>query len=328
MNVHSLDMNQRTPLFRLESFDASAEDFARVLEVYASAGGDFDHMDHQGNSMLMWTSNDALGVALVCAGASTYYFRKSFRKRALAMAAVHGCLKTMEAIVARDSPDNDFVTRSFHAAALQISYDSEVQDMSGIYKLACDYGAGVNRCGTLARCVDRNPFVISALVSLGADRSMLVWDWQRGLKNTAVHRVAETQALDVYQALVFNLAPEELGVGDEFGRTSLMTLLSEDVASEEYLRQRFDWLVESGASCLPFNDNGKRVSNTLWGQRRPFSDLIAARVREENWLKRRGFLFLRKRGVSADDGGEDDCLVLQVAFLAEFGVFKNIVGFL
>lgn len=47
--------------------------------------------------------------------------------------------------------------------------------MSGIYKLVVEYGACMNRCGTLARCVDRNLFVVSALVSLGADRAMLCW---------------------------------------------------------------------------------------------------------------------------------------------------------
>lgn len=40
---------------------------------------------------------------------------------------------------------------------------------------------------------------------------------------------------------------------DEFGCTPLMTLLSEKLASVEYLRQRFDWLVGRGASYLPFD---------------------------------------------------------------------------
>lgn len=35
--------------------------------------------------------NDALGVAVVHAGALTYYDQKRCKKRALAMAAVHGC---------------------------------------------------------------------------------------------------------------------------------------------------------------------------------------------------------------------------------------------
>lgn len=46
---------------------------------------------------------------------------------------------------------------------------------------------------------------------------MLVWAWQRGLKNTSLHRVAESQYLDVFEALVLNLPPEELSVPDEFG---------------------------------------------------------------------------------------------------------------
>lgn len=117
-------------------------------------------------------------------------------------------------------------------------------------------------------------------------------------------------------------------MGDEFGCTPLMTLLSESVASEDYLRQRFDWLVGRSASCFPSDQSGGRVSQTLWGKRQPFRDLIAARVCEENWGKRRGFVLLRKRGVDADDEDDADSLVLGVAFLPEFGVFKNIVEFI
>ena len=170
--------------------------------------------------------------------------------------------------------------------------------------------------------------MVSVLISLGADRSARTWDWQRGLRNTAVHRAADCNDLGVLQALVYGLSPAELDVKDEFGNTPLMTLLSERLSSVGYLRQRFDWLVGRGASCLPFDNNGKRVSEKLWGRRQPFLALIEARVKEENWFKRRGFVFLRKRGISAEDGGEDDYLVLEVAFLAEFGVFKNILGFL
>lgn len=328
LSVNAQDMYQRTSLFRLESFEASPEDFLCVLELYEGIGGDLNHMDHQGNSLLMSTSNDTLGLALVSAGASTYYFRKSYRKRALAMAAVHGCYRTMDAIMARDSPDQEFIDRSLHSAALQLSYDRQAQDMLGLYKLVDENGASVNRCGTLARCVDRSPYVVSALIHLGADRTKFTWDWQRGLRNTALHRVAESQFQDVFQALVLHLSPEELGVKDEFGCTPLMTLLSEGIASEDYIRQRFDWLMGRGASCLPFDNSGRRVSQTLWGKKQPFRDLIAARVREENWTKRRGYMLLRKRGVRVDDGGEDDSLVLQVAFLAEFGVFQKIVGYL
>jgi hypothetical protein len=325
MDVFREDTNRRTPIFRLNNIGASAQEFERVIKLYKAVGGDLNHMDHQGNTVLMWTSDDALGVALVCAGARTYYFRNRLRKRALAMAASKGCCQTIGAIMERDSPDQEYVDRSLHSAALQLSYTRE-EDMSGIQKLV-ELDACVNRCGTLARCVDRNPFLVSALITLGASRTMLVWDWQRGVKNTALHRVAETQYPDVYNALVSNLSPVDLDVKDEHGRTPLMVLLSEGVASTEYLGQRFDWLVASGASCLPFDDRGKRVSETRWGRRQPFHNLIAARVREENWVKRRGFLLLRLRDVNVDGGDEDDRLVLQAACLAEFGVFKNIVMF-
>lgn len=329
-DVHAQDMHQRTILFNLESFDASVADFLPILQLYEAIGGDLDHKDREGNSVLMRTPNDALGTALVSAGASTHYCYQRVCKRALAVAAAKGCTGTVDAIVARDSPHQDFVDRSFNTAVQQLSCQAHVQDVSGIQRLVHAYGADVNRSGTLANCVDRNPFVVSALISLGANRTMLVWDWPRGLRNTALHRVAECHFPQVFQALALDVSPEEWNVRDEFGCTPLMTLLSERVVSEQYLRPRFDWLMGRGASCLPFDVDGKRVSETLWGKRQPFRGLIATRVRDENWAKRRGFILLRKRGVDADDGdgGDDDRLVLGVAFLAEFGVFQNIVGFL
>lgn len=328
LNVFSQDYRQRTALFKLESFEATAEEFLSVLQLYQAVGGDLNQMDHQGNSLLMLASNDALCVALVWAGASTYYFRNRFRKRALGMGAANGCHRMMDAIMERDSPDQEYVEGSLHSAALQLSYDTGARDMSGIHILVVEHGACVNRWGTLARCADRNPFVVSALISLGADRTMLVWDSQRGLNNTALHRVAECQNVDVFEALVLNLPPEQLDVRDEHGSTPVMTLLREHIASEDYLRQRFDWLMGRGASCLPFDDNGRRVSETPWGKKQPFRTLIAARVREENWVKRRGVILLRMRGVEVGDGGEDDYLLLEVASLVEFGVFKHIVGYL
>jgi len=327
LNVYAQDVHQRTVLFNLESFDACAGDFLTVLQLYRAIGGDLDHKDWEGNSLLMRNPNDNLGMALIWAGASAYYSHNGVWKRGLAVSAARGCLGTMKAIVARDAPDQEFLHRSLNAAALRLSKDRHEQNMSGIHALVDVYGASVNRCGTLANCVNRNPFVVSALISLGADRTRFVWDWKRGLRNTALHRVAETRSFIVFQALALNLSPEEWSVRDEFGFTPMMTLLSERTASEDYLRVRFDWLVETGASCLPFDNSGRRVSGTFWGQRQPFHGLIAARVCEENWAKRRGFILLRKRGVDADDGDDGDRLVLEVAFLSEFGVFQNIVGF-
>lgn len=267
--------------------------------------------------------NDASSVALVRAGALTYYDKKGWVRRALAMAAAHGCLLAMEAIAFRDYPGQEHVDRCFHSAALQLSYDRSAVDMSGLLKLVDDNGANVNRCGTLARCVDRNAFVVSTLVQLGANRAARSWDWQRGKINSPVHRVAECQYVDVYEALVFNLSARDLDFGDEHGCTPLMTLLGETVASEAYVSERFAWLMDSGASCLPFDHIGRRVSQTLWGKRQPFKNWIAARVREENWAKRRVLVLLRKRDASVCDE-----LVMGVVDLAEFGVFQHIVQFL
>ncbi|CAM9639053.1 unnamed protein product [Ectocarpus sp. 8 AP-2014] len=168
LNVHSQDVHQRTVLFNLESFDACAGDFLTVLQLYEAIGGDLDHKDRDGNSWLMRYASDNLGMALVWAGASAFNPHKGVWKRGLSIAATRGFRGTMRAIVARDAPDQEFVDRSLNAAALQLSNDGHEQDMSGIRILVDVYGASVNRCGTLANCVHRNPFVVSALISLGA----------------------------------------------------------------------------------------------------------------------------------------------------------------
>lgn len=88
--------------------------------------------------MLMWTSNDALGMELVRVGAATKFFIKRFRKRALAMVAVHSCYRIMEATVARDFPDQKFIDRSFRPAALPLSGDIQVLDMLGALRRVDD----------------------------------------------------------------------------------------------------------------------------------------------------------------------------------------------
>lgn len=73
----------------------------------------------------------------------------------------------------------------------------------------------------------------------------------------------------------------------------------------------------SGASCLPFDNSGQRVSQTL-GYGQPFKNLIADRVRDENWTKRRAFVLFRERGASVYD-----MLVMRVVDLTR----GHIVGF-
>lgn len=123
----------------------------------------------------------------------------------------------------RDAPDQEYIDRSFHSAAVQLSATRN-DDMSGVHELVAEYGACVNRCDTVARCANLDPSLISYLMSVGADRKMIVWDWKRVLWNTALHRVAECLSLDVFQALISNLSEGELDVRDEFGCTPLMTL--------------------------------------------------------------------------------------------------------
>lgn len=229
----------------------------------------------------------------------------------------------MQAIELRDYSGQDYVDVCFRSAAVLMSCDRHAVAMRGLYMLVNEYGATVDRSGTLARCVDRNPILISTLIGLGADRAMPTWDWLRDKWNTPLHRVAECHFMDVFEALVSGLSPSDLDLGDEHGCTALMTLMSEDIASEAYLSERFTWMMDRGVSCLPFDHMGQRVSQKPWGRRQPFKSAIAARIKDENWAKRRVFLFLRERGASVCDG-----LVMRVVGLAEFGIFKHVVGFL
>lgn len=101
-------------------------------------------------------------------------------------------------------------------------------------------------------------------------------------------------------------------------------MLSKDIASESYyVGERFAWLintVEGLASCLPFDNNGQRVSQTLSGKRRGIQKWMMARVREENWARRGVIvLFLLERSASACDE-----LVMSVVDLAELGVFQHV----
>lgn len=56
--------------------------------------------------------------------------------------------------------------------------------------------------------------------------------------------------------------------------------------------------------------------------REPFKRLISARIKDENWAKRRVFLLLRRRDASVCDE-----LVSRLVDLAEVGVFQHIVQF-
>lgn len=96
-------VDQRTAIVELSSFEGSVEDFTDVLHMLDAVGADLDNMRFQGKSVLMLTENDSCGVGT--------YFRNGCRK--------NGCLQTMEAIVVRTMPDQDFVDRSLHSAALQ-----------------------------------------------------------------------------------------------------------------------------------------------------------------------------------------------------------------
>lgn len=92
-------VDQRTAFVELSSFEGSVEEFTDVLHML-----DVLHQEPSCKSVLMLTENDSR------CGVGTY-FRNGCRKNA--------CLQTMEAIVVRTIPDQDFVDRRLHSAALQ-----------------------------------------------------------------------------------------------------------------------------------------------------------------------------------------------------------------
>lgn len=50
LNVFSQDYQQRTALFRLEYFEASAAEFLSVLQLFEAVGG---HLDHVGTTRVI-----------------------------------------------------------------------------------------------------------------------------------------------------------------------------------------------------------------------------------------------------------------------------------
>lgn len=79
LRVFDEDYRERTAIFKLLSFEASIDDFVEVLLQLRAAGGNADHVDRQSISVLMLSTNDTLGVALVRVGASAFMLRITSR---------------------------------------------------------------------------------------------------------------------------------------------------------------------------------------------------------------------------------------------------------
>lgn len=109
---------------------------------------------------------------------------------------------------------------------------------------------------------------------------------------------------------------------------------------EEYIEERFEWLIDAGASCLVRDNLGRRVSDTVRGKTPLFAGIIARAVADDNWGRRKGLVFLRyvlspepRQGVckalraqtSVDEG---DTLVLGAATMGIVRVFRNVVSYL
>lgn len=179
---------------------------------------------------------------------------------------------------------------------------------------------------------------MSTLIAFGADVQAMAWDFERGVKNTPLHRVANIKFHDAFEALVGN-SKHDFNARDKLGSTPLMSLMEcwSGMHSDEYLMIRFRWLLGHGASCLPVNAEGLRVSDMHRSQVSPFKDLIARRVRDENWGKHKGVVIARQvlckrlRSTSPDFlAGHDELtrLVKKVAGLHIEGIFRKIATFL
>ncbi|CAM9103620.1 unnamed protein product [Ectocarpus sp. 12 AP-2014] len=327
----------RTPIFGLRHCtNASVGDFVDVLRAFIDAGANNDHVDIFGNTLLLMSELDNLGAALVEVGACISYDWQDYSKRGLANAAIYGCPRTIDAIVLfRSNGPNKIRQEDFDAcldqAAKTMAYNPLMEDMGGIAKLVLDYGANPNKWNTLHNCVRSNSVLVATLVLLGASADTLAWDFYRGLENTPLHRLTDMITVDVLDALISPTT--DINIRDGAGQTPLMALMRSRglLHSDHDVMRRFNWLMERGASCLPVDDQGERVSSMARSLASPFKEIIAAKIRDENWRKRREMvlvraLFCKRSGVRKS--GHEPSFLHKVADVHIDGVFRNIVTFL
>lgn len=331
----TLDFFRRTPMFGLRfCSEASVEEFVDVLEKFVDAGADINHLDTFGDTLLLLSEIDNLGTALVQVGADISYDWEDYSKRGLANAAFYGCTRTIDAMVqSRLGLPNQIHQRDFDSAldhaAKVLAYNASMQDMSGIVKLVVDYGANPNTWSTLHYTAKNNHVLVSTLRLLGANTNTVAWDYGKGVKNTPLHRMTDMVTSDVFKALV--TPTTDFDIKDSSGATPLMAMMKvrSHLHSDDAILTKFNWLIERGASCLPIDNNKQRVSSMFRSKFSPFKKMIAARIKEENWMKRRGMVLMRhrrKRWVRRSI--RNMSLVDKVARLNIDGVFRHIVTFL
>lgn len=331
------DFFNRTAMFGLRLCrDASVDEFVDVLRAFIDAGANIDHVDMFGNTLLLMSEVDNLGVALIGVGACISYDWENYSKRALSNAAIYACPRTIDAIVHSrvGTPDRirqeDFDS-CLDRAARTMAYNPVFDDMTGITKLVVDYGANPNKWSTLHYSVRHNHMVVSALISVGAKTDTLAWDFYRGVKNTPLHRVADMMTVDVLSALIN--PSTDIDIKDGAGRSPLMSLMSERSMShsDHAIMLRFGWLIDRGASCLPVDHEGERVSSMGRSRRSPFKQMIGGRIKDENWMKRREVVLMREvfgPGTRRRKSRRNLSFLHKVADLGSDDVFRHILTFL
>lgn len=331
------DFFNRTAIFGLRyCSDASVEDFVDVLRMFIDFGADINHVDIFGNTILLLSEVDNLGAALVYVGAWITYEWEDCSKRGLANAAIYGCTRTIDAmVVSRVGRPNQIQQKDFDScldrAARAMSYNLVFEDMSGIVKLIVDYGANPNKWSTLHYSVRYNHVLVSTLISLGAKTDTLAWDFYRGVKNTPLHRITDIMTYNVFEVLVNSAT--DFNIKDRAGQSPLMALMRarSHLHTDYAILERFNWLMQHGASCLPTNKKGERVSSMIRSRNSPFKEMIAAKIRDENWLKRRQVVLMREvLGTRSRlrKSRRNLSLMYKVADLSIDGVFRHIVTYL
>lgn len=330
------DLFGRTPMFGLRfCVEASVDDFVDVLHAFVRVGADINHIDSFGDTLLLVSQNDNLGAALVRVGANISYELPEYSKRGLANAAMYGCTRTIDEMVRSRLHRPDRIRQSqldscLDQAAKILAYNPAMCDMTGIVKLVVDYGANPNTWNTLHYSVKRNHVLVRTLISLGTRCHTRAWDFTRGVKNTPLHRIVDMVSFDVFEALV---QPDtDFNARDSSGATPLMAMMKTLLHPDKVMLDKMSWLIERGASCLPVDKKGKRVSALIRSKDSPFKEFIAARIREENWMKRRGIVLMRHwlvYGIRKKRGRHGTpTLVEKVASFPIEGVFRHVVTFL
>lgn len=225
-------------------------------------------------------------------------------------------------------------------SALGVMYKNGSDQEFPFLKTLIEAGAQVNADRILDDVAETNAYLVSTLISLGADVKG-GWHQRRQMLSCPLYSVLY-MSREVFDMLIAHGA--DVNFHGDHGFTPLLKLMNgvADIGgryprySEAVHAESFRWLVGAGASCLIRDDHGSCLSDTSRGRTPFFRGLIENAIRDENWGGRRGFVLLRcalfpdesQVKHSKPDVAGCNSLVLHVTIRPCFGVFRNVVSYM